>query len=135
MVSDQKESMPTILILDDDTADAALIRSIATDGGYTVLTSQNLEEFHRRMTRQPIDLVMISLATIPEEDTPHLQHILLQAPDTKVLAMTPPQREDGLATLLRAESLQAQHLLAKPIVPQQLLAILNMTFPQPTQQD
>lgn len=28
--------MPTILILDDDTADAALIRRIATDGEYVL---------------------------------------------------------------------------------------------------
>lgn len=127
--------MPTILILDDDAADTALIRRIATDGEYTVLTSQNLEEFHLQMARQPIDLVMISLATISEQDTPRLQPILRQAPDTKVLAVAPAQRGDGLTTLLRAESLQAQRLIAKPIDPQQLLAILNLTFPQPTQQD
>jgi DNA-binding NtrC family response regulator len=127
--------MPTILILDDDAADTELIRRIVTDGEYTLLTSQNLEEFHRQMMRQPIDLVVISLATISEKETPRLQHILLQAPDTKILAMAPAQRGDGLTTLLRAESLQAQHLLAKPIDPQQVLTILNMTFPQPTQQD
>ncbi len=127
--------MPTILVLDSDAADTALIRRIATDGEYTVLTSQNLEEFQRQMARQPIDLVVISLTTISEKDTPHIQHILLQAPNTKVLAVAPGQRGDGLTTLLRAESLQAQHLLAKPIDPQQLLTILNTIFPLPTKQD
>ena len=127
--------MPTILILDDDAADTALIRRVAADGEYTVLTSRNLEEFHDQMMRQPIDLVMISLATISGQDTARLQSILCQAPDTKVLAVAPSQRGDGLTTLLRAESLQAQHLVAKPIDPQQLLAILNLTFPQTTWQD
>ena len=127
--------MPTILILDDDAADIALIRRVATDGEYTVLTSQNLEEFQTQLTRQPIDLVMISLATISAQDIARLHPILHQAPDAKVLAIAPSQREDGLTTLLRAESLQAQHLLAKPINSQQLLAILNLTFPQTAQQD
>ena len=127
--------MPTILILDDDADDIALIRRIATDGEYSVLTSQNPDEFQRQMAHQPIDLIVISLTTISEKDTPHIQHILLQASNIKVLAVAPAERGDGLTTLLRAESLQAQHLLAKPIDPQQLLTILNLTFPQPTQQD
>lgn len=127
--------MPTILILDNNAADTALIRRVAADGEYTVLASENLEEFHRQMTRQLIDLAVISLTTISEKDTPHIQHMLLQAPNTKVLAVAPAERGDGLTTLLLAESLKAQHLLAKPIDPQQLLTILNMTFPQPTQQD
>jgi len=127
--------MPTILVLDDNEADTALIRRVAADGEYTVLTAQNLDEFHLQITQQPIDLAMISLATLSEKDTLRFQRILLQSPDTKVLAVAPPQRGDGLATLLRAESLQAHRLLAKPINPNQLLAILNLTFPQPIQQD
>lgn len=127
--------MPTILILDDNEADTALIRRIAADGEFTVLTAQNLDEFHLQITQQPIDLAMVSLATLSEKDTPRFQRILLQSPDTKVLAVAPPQRGDGLATLLRAESLQAHRLVAKPINPNQLLTILNLTFPQPTQQD
>ncbi len=127
--------MPTILILDDNEADTALIRRVAAEGEYTVLTAQDLDEFHLQITQQPIDLAVISLATLSEKDTPRLQRILLQAPDTKVLAVAPPQRGDGLATLLRAESLQAHRLLAKPINPNQFLTILNLTFPQPTQQD
>lgn len=127
--------MPTILILDDNEADTALIRRVAAEGEYTVLTAQDLDEFHLQITQQPIDLAVISLATLSEKDTPRLQRILLQAPDTKVLAVAPTQRGDGLATLLRAESLQAHRLLAKPINPNQFLTILNLTFPQPTQQD
>ena len=127
--------MPTILILDDDAADTVLIHRIATDAKYSVLTSQNLEEFRRELARQPIDLVMISLATISEKDIPRLQHILLQSPDTKVLVVAPAQRRAGLTTLLRAESLQAQHLLAKPIEPQQILTILDRTVPRPTPQE
>jgi CheY-like chemotaxis protein len=112
-----------------------LIRRIVTGGGYIVLTAQNPEEFRQQMARQQIDLVMISLATLSETDTPRLQHILRQTPDTKVLAVVPAQRGDGLTTLLWAESLHAQRLIAKPIDPPQLLAMLNLTFPQPTRQD
>lgn len=127
--------MSTILILDDDAADTTLIRRAAADADYTVLTSQDIDEFCLQMVHQRVDLVVVSLATITEQDTPRFESILGQFPDTKVLAVAPAQREGGLTTLLRAESLQARHLLAKPIDPQQLCTILNSTLPQPTQQD
>jgi DNA-binding NtrC family response regulator len=127
--------MPTILVFDDDAVDAALIARIAKDGDHTVLASQDISEFQLQMTRQPIDLVIISLATVHEQDTARLQSILRQVPDTKVFTIAPAQRGAGLTTLLRAESLGARHLLAKPLDPDQLRAIFDLTFPQPAQQD
>jgi len=127
--------MPTILVLDDDAADTALIRRVAPEGEYTVLVSQNLEEFQLQLARQLIDLAVISLATVSEKDTARLQDLLRQAPDSRVLAVAPAQPGDGLTTLLRAESIRAQHLIAKPIDPQQLLSMLALTFPQPSRQD
>lgn len=127
--------MPTILVLDDNAEDVELIRRITVEGDYTILVAQNLEDFRLQLEQQPIDLAIISLATVSEADTPLLQHVLRQAPDTRVLALAPPRRGDGLATLLRAESLHAHRLLAKPIDPEQLLTLLNLTFPQPTRQD
>jgi CheY-like chemotaxis protein len=87
--------MPTILILDDDAADTVLIRRATADADYTVLTSQDLEEFCLQMAHQRIDLVVVSLATITEQDTPRFESILGQFPDTKVLAVAPAQREGG----------------------------------------
>ena len=127
--------MPTILVLDDDAAESALIRQIAADGDRTVLSSENIEEFQSQLARQPVDLVIISLATICEQDTARVLSILRQAADAKVLAVAPAQREPGLTTLLRAESLRARHLLAKPIDPHQLREIFDLTFSQPVQQD
>ena len=127
--------MPTILILDNDIAETDLIRRVAREGNYTVLVSQTLDQFQFEMLHHPVDLAVISLATVPERDTTLLRQILSQADDMKVLAIAPGRPEDGLATLLRAESLQAHRLLVKPIDPHQLLNVLNLTFPQPTGQD
>lgn len=127
--------MPTILVLDDNATDAALISRIAADGDHTVLASQDIEEFELQMARQPIDLVVISLATVHEQDAARLQSILRQTPDTRVCAVAPAERGAGLTTLLRAESLKARHLLAKPLDPHQLRTIFDLTFPQPAQQD
>ena len=126
--------MPTILVLDDDPADNALIRRIVTDSAYPLLTSKNVNEFQLLMVRQPVDLAIISLTTISETDIENLQRILRHTPETKVIALAPSQHGNGLTTLLRAESLQAHHLLAKPIDPQQLLTILNLAFPLSSQQ-
>ena len=87
------------------------------------------------MARQPINLVIISLATVHEQDTARLQSILHEAPDTKVFTIAPAQRGAGLATLLRAQSLEVRHFLAKPLDPHQLRTIFELTFPQPAQQD
>lgn len=127
--------MPTILLLDDNTADQALICHVVRDGEHTLFAAQNVEAFRQQMVQQPIDLAIISLAAVSEKDIQDVQKILRDAPATKVLALAPSQSGDGLATLLKAESLHARRLLAKPIDPQQLLTILNLTFPLPTQQD
>lgn len=126
--------MPTILILDDDATDAALIHRVGTTEGCTVLTVQNLGEFHNQMTDRAVGLVMISLAAISRQDITGLQPILHRAFNTKVVAMVPFQPDNGLTILLRAESLQAHHLMAKPIDPQKLLALLDQTFSPATQQ-
>ncbi|MGQ0668026.1 MAG: hypothetical protein ACT4O4_13425 [Nitrospiraceae bacterium] len=127
--------MPTILLLGNDTVDATPISRIAAEGGHTELASQNIDDFQLQMACQPIDLVIIFLATMSEQDIARLRPILHQAPDTKVFAVAPDHQESWLATLLRAESLGARHLLATPIDPQQLRAVFDLTFPQPAQQD
>lgn len=127
--------MSTILVLDDDAADNELIRRVATDSDHTVIASVTIEDFEFQMTQQPIDLVIISLTTIRDQDMTRLQPILQQAPAAKIFAVSSFQRATGLTTLLRAESLGAHHLLAKPIDPRQLRRCFEATFPQPAQQD
>jgi CheY-like chemotaxis protein len=127
--------MPTILVFDHEPADAELIRRITPDRDYTVLAARTIEDFQLQMTGQFVDLAIVSLAAIAEQDTARLQAILHQAPDTKVFAMAPVQQGAGLATLLKAESLGARRLLSKPVDSEQVLAILDVTFPRPACQE
>lgn len=135
MLSQVGMQMPTILVLDDDAIDTDLIQRVAANGEYTVLVSKNLEEFQFHLESRPIDLAVISLATVSDKDTARLQDLLRQIPGMKVLAVASAQSGDGLTTLLRTESILAQHLIAKPIDPQHFLDLLALTFPQPTGQD
>jgi DNA-binding NtrC family response regulator len=125
--------MPTILLVEDDHADRSLIRQTLSDTEHTLLEAETLDDCREYITDHHIDLAMVSLTIIPEQAVSDFQRMLQQTPDTKILALAPIQGKDGLTTLLRAESLRAHHLLAKPINPQQLLAILQLTFPLPTQ--
>lgn len=125
--------MPTILLLEDNATDRALIRRTIFRTEHTLIEAEALEDILAHIIHRHIDLAIISLTIVSEDALPIFQQFLLQMPDIKVLALTPHHGSDGLTTLLRAESLRAHHLMAKPIDPQQLLTILNLTFPLPTQ--
>lgn len=127
--------MATILVLDDRPDNVELIGRVAAEGDQVLLATRCIEEFLAHMARQSIDLAIISLGTVGERDIPRLQPVLGQYPDTKVLALVPAHQESWLATLLRAESLRARHLLATPINPHQLRTVFDLTFPQPAQQE
>jgi DNA-binding NtrC family response regulator len=127
--------MAAILMLDDRPDNVELIGRIATESEQVVLATRTIEEFQAHMARQSIDLAIISLGTVGEQDILSLQTILGQYPGTKVLALVPAHQESWLATLLRAESLRARHLLATPINSHQLRAVFDLTFPQPAQQE
>lgn len=106
--------MPVILVLDDDAAERALIEDMIV-GECRLITANDLDEFRLQMGRHPIDLAIVSLTALPEHDIGNLQTVLQDAPETKVLALAPAPHGDALSTLLQAESLHANHLLAKPI--------------------
>ncbi len=127
--------MPVILMLDDDAAERALIEDAIGGVEYRLIVAKDLDEFRLQMAQQPVDLAIVSLSAIREHDIENLQIALQDAPETKVLALAPVPDGNGLSTLLQAESLHANHLLAKPINPRQLASILTSAFPQPSSQE
>lgn len=125
--------MSTLLLLEDDPADRAAIQRAASDTEHCLVEAEDLDDFLNRMMQGQIELAIISLTAVSEEAVPQFQRVLLRTPDTKILALA--QGGDGLTTLLKAESLRAHHLLAKPIDRQQFLTILNVMFPLSAPQD
>ncbi len=126
--------MHTILIFDDNAADCALIQRTVAGSEYRLHEARNLDAFCRQMRLHSIDLAIIALASVRDKDVETVLEALRHTTDTKVMALAR-ERGDGLTTLLRAESLHAHHLLAKPIDPHQLLTMLSLTFPLPIPQD
>jgi CheY-like chemotaxis protein len=127
--------MWTTLLLDDDPADRVVIRRAMPDTEHRLIEADDLSDFLDRLTRERVELAIISLAAVSEDMAPRVQRALLRTPDTKILALASLEKGDGLTTLLKAESLRAHHLLATPIDPQQFLSILQVLFPLPTNQD
>ena len=127
--------MWTTLLLDDDPADRVVIRRAMPDTEHRLIEADDLSDFLDRLTRERVELAIISLAAVSEDMAPRVQRALLRTPDTKILALASLEKGDGLTTLLMAESLRAHHLLATPIDPQQFLSILQVLFPLPTNQD
>ena len=121
----------TILVLEDNLLDQAVIRRALSGTEHTVLEALNLDDALEQLTGRHIDVAIVSLSAIPERAVPYFQRLLNQAPATKVIALAP-AGGDGLTILLRAESLHAHHLLAKPIAGEQLLAIIQLTCPLST---
>lgn len=122
----------TILVLEDNLPDQAVIRRALSGTEHTVLEALNLDDALEQLTGRHIDVAILSLSAIPERAVHYFQRLLNQAPATKVVALAPARGGDGLTTLLRAESLHAHHLLAKPIDDEQLLAIIQLTCPTST---
>jgi DNA-binding NtrC family response regulator len=125
--------MSTILLFEDDVTDRAIIRRAVFCTDHTLIEAEALEDVADHIASRQVDLMIVSLATVSDEMLPRFQQLLSQMPATKIMALTPPNGADRLTTLLRAESLGAHHLMPKPIDPQQLLTILNLTFALPTQ--
>ena len=75
------------------------------------------------------DVAIVALDALPEQSLPEFHQASLYSPSTKILALAPLERQSGLSTLLKAESLHAHHLLARPLDSRQLLTLLQATLP------
>lgn len=122
----------TILLLENNPTDEALIRQAVAGTGHTILEAKTLDHALEQMAAQHVDVLIVSLSTIPEGGLPSFQRLLDQAPATKLVALAPASGGDGLTTLLLAESLHAHHLLAKPVDSEQLVAIIQLACPLST---
>lgn len=127
--------MPTVLLLDNDSANLPVLREVLAKTEYHLTEAISLQDFFNLLAQGPFDLLIISLALMQEERLEEFHRLLTQTPDTKVLALAPFHPGDGLRTLLKAEALRVHHLLATPFDAQKLLSILNITLPISSPQD
>lgn len=135
MVRIRVSIMSTILLLDDDPGDRATIQRAVSDADQRLVQAKNLDDFLRRMREDHVELAIISLDIVSDKTMPDIQNAFLRTPETKILALAPIHGGDGLNTLLKAESLHAHHLLAKPVDHEQLLTVLHVMFPVSAPQD
>lgn len=127
--------MSTILLFDSESADRLVIEGCLSEGDHRLIEAADEAEFFEFLIREQIDLAIVSLAAVSDSALHEYQRLLSATAETKVLALAPVQGGNSLTTLLRAESLRAHHLLAKPVDEGQLLAILHACTPLSSGQD
>jgi DNA-binding NtrC family response regulator len=126
--------MALILLLDDDPLGHTAIQRILSGTDHRLVLAKHFDDVLSLLVWEHITLAIISLAAVPDKAVSIFQHTLHQTPDTTILALAS-KGMNGLTTLLKAESISARHLLAKPIDSAQLLNILNVRLPVPSSQE
>jgi response regulator RpfG family c-di-GMP phosphodiesterase len=121
--------LPTVLLLDDLAEDRTLIeQALGTEA--RVVRKRSAEELLEHLLGgEPVDLAVVALDMVSDAAAQEVGRVFGLARGTKVLALAPVQQGSGLTTLLRAESLHAHHLLARPLDAHHLLMVLNSMFP------
>ncbi len=121
--------LPTVLLLDDLTEDRTIIEQVMGSECRVVRTASSHELLDRLLGGEPADLAIIALDMVSDGAAQEVGQAFAESRGTKVLALAPVRQGSGLMTLLRAESLRAHHLLARPLDPQHLMMVLNSMFP------
>lgn len=114
-----------VLFVDDDGEIASVMIRFLTRYGYTVEGAADGHAALRVLQRRPVAVVVTDIL-MPEVDGYELIMKLKQTPHRpKIVAMSGNPSKIGLDFLKSAQQLGADHVLAKPFLPQTLLAIIQ----------
>lgn len=121
--------MSRILVVDDEAGITTVINAVLTRANYTVITARNGKEALEKLDLGPVDLVVTDLI-MPEMDGLHLiLEIQKRIPKVKIIAMSGGGHEAGPGFYLKdAQALGAAHLLAKPFMLNELVALVKSTL-------
>jgi hypothetical protein len=114
-----------ILVVDDEPESRHFLRKVLTGASYQVLEAENGREAVRQIETSSIDLVIMDLAMAEQEGIETIQVLLRVRPQLKVIAVSA-----SFAGLLLqvGEQLGAVASFAKPIQPDELLAVISRTM-------
>jgi CheY-like chemotaxis protein len=119
---------PTILVVDDDTSIATLLREFLGGEGYRVLLARNGREALASLQRERPALVLCDWM-MPAMDGPHLIHAMHRAHGA--IAAIPIVLMSSAHTA--REAMPNVHFLAKPFVLDELLELVSsLTRPEST---
>jgi two-component system, cell cycle sensor histidine kinase and response regulator CckA len=114
-------STGTVLIVDDEPGVRNFLRKVLAGAGYEVFEAQNGSEAVRQMQGSEFDVVIIDLAMPGQEGIETILKLRPLHTRTRIIAMS-----GRFPTLLRAaKNLGADAAIAKPVLPDRLLEIVN----------
>lgn len=117
--------MKTILIIEDNESMLQMMRDLLTRSGYTVFTAvdgmQGLQVFH---THSP-DLVITDIIMPDREGLEVIMELTRHQPRPRIIAVSGGGMLEPQTYLFLAEKLGADHVLAKPFRPAELLAVIK----------
>jgi CheY-like chemotaxis protein len=114
-----------VLFVDDDAEIASVMTRFLARYGYTVESAADGHAALRVLQRRPVSVVVTDIL-MPEVDGYELIMKLKQTPHRpRIIAMSGNPSKIGLDFLKSAQQLGADRVLAKPFMPQALLAIIE----------
>jgi CheY-like chemotaxis protein len=116
-----------VLLVDDDHAVRRLLRRVLTSGGYDVTEACDGKQATTAVQQQAFDLVITDLVMPEQEGLETITQIRKRFPAMKIIAVS---GAFGGRFLQVGERLGANATLAKPVLPQDLLATVERVIAQ-----
>lgn len=107
----------SILIVDDEPAVREVMEITLRRAGHTVFGVPDGEKAIRRMTMQPVDVVVTDLLMPNRDGLELIRELRQNYPRTRIIAVSGGGRINGQQYLQLAKGMGAHGLLAKPFLP------------------
>ncbi len=96
---------PSILIVDDDRSYRSILKTVFSDGYYSVSTAEDGQAALQRMKAKPVDLVITDLQMPNLDGVSLIQEVKRFYPETGVIVMSAYSDEERYRTFVSHESL------------------------------
>ena len=123
--------MPRILLVDDDELLRAALHQILVHAGYDVHDAANGKVAMREYRRQRCDVVIMDIVMPDEEGLGTIKELRRVDPNVKIIAISGGGLGKAGDYLGIAQMLGAMRTLAKPFVPEVLLAMIAEVLADP----
>jgi DNA-binding NtrC family response regulator len=121
----EQNSMPRILVIDDDVNLRELIRRFLERAGYEVLIAENGRVALEKQRQTPADLIITDIFMPGKEGTEIIMELNTEFPGTKIIVISGGGKIADIDFLKLAEDLGALKTFQKPFKQEELLAAVE----------
>ncbi|WP_205959015.1 MULTISPECIES: response regulator [Pantoea] len=118
-----------ILVLDDENELRSMLQRYLSEQGFNVRTAENSDRLNRYLQREPFDLLVLDLMMEPEDGLTICRRLRAEKYTLPILMLT--ARGDPIDRVIGLEN-GADDYLAKPFLPQELVARIKAIFRRQT---